>query len=260
MRIPLLRGRDFAPQDDRRAPRVVIINQRMAERYWPGENPIGKTFTFGNSVEVVGVVGDTKYLNLREPDPLIVYTAILQGEIAEASLYVRALGDARSVMPVIGQEIRATGGRLTLSNLTTMQAQTDDLLSRERLLATIAALIGVLTILLAGAGLYSNVVYSVQCRAKEIGVRMALGATTPSIVRLFLKENVGAALVGTLMGIALVIVVVKVLATALYGVQPTAAPVIAGVAAILSLIVLAATITPVLRATRRQPLVVLRQH
>jgi predicted permease len=259
MNIPVRKGRDVSPQDRRTTPRVVVINERMAARYWPGQDPIGKRFTMGREVEVVGVVGDSKYMNLREDAPLIIYPALWQADITEAMLHVRTSADAA----VLGVALRQTLGSfetpISIYDLKTMQSQISVLLTTERLLARLSSVLGLLGLLLAIGGLYSVVAYSVARHTKEIGIRMALGADRRRVVVMFLRRNGAALLIGAVAGVTGAIMIGRLMTHLLFGVQASDGSMLLALLALFVAIALGGTAGPVLRATRREVAAALRQ-
>jgi predicted permease len=258
MAIPIQSGRDFQPSDQQGSPRVAIVNQRMAKRYWPGEDSVGKRFTFGKEVEIVGVVGDSKYLNLREPNPLIVYTPLWQSDVSEATLHVRTTADPDALMGAIRREVAALDNGITVYSMITMQTQIDDLLVRERLLARLSILLGVLALVLATGGLYSTVAYSVERRSRELAIRMALGADRAGVLRLLLRENSLAVTTGVVAGALSFLAIGRLLSGLLFGVQPTDFGIIATVVGVFGAVALLATLGPALHVTAKEPAIGLR--
>jgi len=258
MGIPIRVGRDFGPNDQQGSQRVAIINERMAQRYWPVENPVGRRFNFGREVEIVGVVGDSKYLNLRDPNPLIVYTPLWQSDVSEVTLHVRTRGDVEPVMIAIRSEAQSLDKSMAVYRITTMQTQIEDLLVKERLLARLSVLLGLIALVLATGGLYSTVTFSVERRSKELAIRMALGADRAGILGLLLREKGRAVAVGAIVGTLSFLMTGRFLSGLLFAVEPTDLAPLGTVVALFGLVTLLGTLGPVLHAAGREPAIGLR--
>jgi predicted permease len=200
MQIPLLKGRNFTDSEDEMAPPVAIVNQAMAKRFWPHEDPIGKQFRLnGNTgpfVEIVGMAGDGQYFFLsRQPQPYF-YVPLAQNFVSYRSLQVRALTPPRSLTNSVRDQIHQLAPDLPIDDMRTMQQLVQGLggLFLFRLAASLSAIVGWLGLTLAIIGVYGVVSYSVSRRTREIGIRMALGAKSVDILKLVSRQ--GLALVG----------------------------------------------------------------
>ena len=267
MEIPLLLGRSFGAQDDARAPRVAIVNQTFARKYFPNESPIGKRLSFDNhkpdQIEIVGLARDAKYARQRDEAPPTAYlpwTQSLAG-MRRATFEVRTTGDPSALINQIREAVREVDGNLPLKDIKTQIEQADETLAMERLFAKLLSLFGLLAQQLASIGLYGVMAYSVSQRTHEIGIRMALGADRSKVLRMIMKQGMTLALIGVALGLSGAYVLTKYLeslTTMLYGVQPRD-PLTYGVtAAVLTVVALVACFVPARRATKVDPLVALR--
>jgi putative ABC transport system permease protein len=206
--IPLLAGRSFEPSDAKNAPEVVVINHKMAETYWPGENPIGKHMRIQNGnrvVTVVGVAGDGKYGSLDEPMHPVIYYAMGQHYLPQLLLIVRTQGSPHLWAQPMSQMVRSLGLRVDTPPFTSDDVMHFTLLVPLVTLRVVSSL-GALALMLAILGLYGAIFYSVNERKKEIGIRVALGAQPFRLIKMFLRQTaivsgVGVS-VGLLLGIA----------------------------------------------------------
>lgn len=256
----LLFGRDFGPQDGPGSTPVAIVNEALVRRYFGNRNPIGQRVTVGRRgvLEVVGVVETTTYESLRETASPIVYGHALQGGNLGPglNLTVKTRNPAE-----IGASIRRAIQEIApvpVMPATTLAAQINRTLVRERLIARVLGAFAVLALLLAAAGLYGVLAYTVTRRTGEIGVRMALGATGGAVLRPVLGEAVRLASIGVAIGVPAALALTRFLGNLLYGVTPTDARVLGGVVVVLFLVALAAASIPAWRASRVNPLVALR--
>jgi predicted permease len=205
MRVPLVSGRGFTDADRDGAPQVAVVNETFAARYWPGQDPIGKRLTFfsaATSIEIVGVARDGKYQTLTEAPLPYVYRPFLQ-QYEEMTLHVRVARDPESFLPLLRREIRAVDARLPIIRLASMRSETAFATWPQRIAAALLGACAGLALLLAGVGLYGVVAYAVSQRAREIGIRMALGAGGRAVVRMVLKGSMKIVAVGLAIGLAL---------------------------------------------------------
>jgi predicted permease len=267
MEIPLLLGRGLAAQDDARAPRVAVVNQTFAGRYFPNENPIGKRFSFDSDktgdVEIVGLASDAKYTRQRDETPPTAYLSWKQelSSVGTVTFEVRTTGDPNAFVSGIRQAVREVDANLPLNNFRTQLEQADETLAMERLFAKLLSLFGLLAQQLAFIGLYGVMAYMVSQRTHEIGIRMALGANRGSVLTMILKQGMTLTLVGIALGLGGAFVLTKYLeslTTMLYGVEPRDPLTFGAIAALLTLVALVACYIPARRATKVDPLVALR--
>ncbi|MGH9676659.1 MAG: FtsX-like permease family protein, partial [Candidatus Acidiferrum sp.] len=275
MHIPFLAGRGFNSSDyalaasnrgdtPTSAPSPVIVNQTFVEKYLGKENPIGKLFGEGPADEngpanpgyqIVGVVRDTKYNNLRREIHAMMYGP--QGG-GGASFEVRTAANPQALLPAIRKVVAQVNANLPLFNVSTEAEQIDRLLFQERLVARVSSFFGLLALVLACIGLYGLLSYEVARRTREIGIRIALGAQQRDVLRLVVGQGILLAIVGAAVGIGAAVGVTRYMASMLYDVHANDPVTIAAVAILLTLVALAACYIPARRATRVDPMVALR--
>ena len=269
MGIPVLAGRDLTSQDDSRAPKVAVVNQTFARRFFNGENPVGKRFSFDDSpasagdVEIVGLVGDAKYATQRDEVPPTAYLSWLQeaNSLRSATFEVRTSGDPVSYVPAIRQAVSEVDKGLPLKDVKTQAEQADETLALERLFAKLLGLFGLLAQTLAAVGLYGVLAWSVAQRTREIGIRVALGAQRGHVLMMVLRQGMALTLLGVAVGLAGAYALTKYLASLsemMYGVSATDPLTFGATALFLTLVALAACYLPARRATKVDPGVALR--
>jgi len=269
MGIPLLYGRTFRPQDDAKASRVVIVNQTFANKYFPGENVVGKRFTFDSSkpdeLEIIGVAKDAKYTSQRDEIPPTVYSSYRQERsMGNAVFEVRTAGDPNAVIGALRQAVKEVDPNLPLSNVKTQVEQGDETLRMERLFAKLLTLFGLLAQQLASIGLFGVLAYAVSQRTHEIGIRMALGASRFDVLKMIVRQGMTLAGIGVVLGLIGSYVLTKYLESwvnlsqMLFGVKVSDPATYGVIAVLLTLISLVACYVPARRATKVDPLVALR--
>jgi putative ABC transport system permease protein len=263
--IPIERGRDFTPDDDDDAPDVVVINKTMADRFWKGEDAIGKRFKFFGDEEfrtVVGIARDAKYNGLAEDAAPFIYQPITQAYTPAATILVRTDGDAGGLARPVQAEIRQMDNRLSVLNVQSLGEQVSQTLGPQRLMVTLLGSFGLLALGLAAIGLYGVASYSVTQRTREIGVRVALGASRSNVVGLVLGQGmllIGVGLaVGFGIGVAVVTLAGQQIGNLLVGVRPFDPVTFFGTALLLAVVAGLATWLPARRAAAIDPLVALR--
>jgi predicted permease len=258
--VRLLRGRAFTEADRQGAPGVVIVNQTMAERFWPGQDPIGKRFHFfGNDpVEVVGVARNVKYNTLGEDPQPYVYEPLAQRYVTNVTLVVRSEKAPETVLPAIRRELRQMAPTMPLVNVATVPERLNNSLGLMRTGASLLALFGILALGLASVGLYGVMSFSVTQRSREIGVRMALGAQQRDVLRLVLRQGLLVVGVGLLAGLVLAFGATRLVAGMLFGITPTDPMAFGVTSAILALVAFGATLVPALRAISISPILAIR--
>ena len=269
MGIPVLAGRDLTPQGDARAPKVAVVNQTFARRYFNGENPVGRRFSFDDSpasagdIEIVGVAGDAKYANQRDEAPPTAYLQWSQGPNSprSATFEVRTSGDPVSYVAAVRQAVSGVDSGLPLKDVKTQVEQADETLALERLFAKLLSLFGLLAQTLAAVGLYGVLAWSVVQRTREIGIRVALGAQRGDVLIMVLRQGMALTLLGVAAGIAGAYALTRYLASLsqmMYGVSATDPLTFGATALFLTLVALAACYLPARRATKVDPMVALR--
>jgi putative ABC transport system permease protein len=263
MRIPLLRGRAFNERDDADSPMVVVINETMARKVFPGEDPVGKRIRIWRDEkfprEIVGVVGEAKPEGMDAEPAFQMYVPVRQdGAWNSLTLVVRAQGEPSSLAGAVRGEVRALDKDLPVYNVKTMGQVVSEATAYRRVTAVLMAGFAVVALLLAAVGLYGVVSYAVAQRTREFGIRVALGAQTRDILRLVLRQGGALVLAGVLAGVAAALVATRVLASLLYEVSTTDATVFVLVPALLAAVALAACLVPARRATKVDPTEALR--
>jgi putative ABC transport system permease protein len=270
VRTPLLRGRDFLPTDTLDAPHVTIINVAMANKFWPGEDPIGKQLGVGDvrwpARTIVGVVTDLKRKSLREPPIPEMYVPYTQNEIGtwpsmrNLQVALRASGDPASVLGGVREVMRSIDPDLPLSNIATLNELIDRSLVQPRFSMLLVGAFGALAVLLAAFGMYGAISYSVAQRTREIGTRMALGAARRSVFAMILRQGVRIAGLGVLIGVVAALAVTRLIAGFLYQI-PAADPWTFGVISVLLVgVAILACYVPARRAMSVDPMAALRHE
>ncbi len=261
--VRLISGRDFAAADREGAPRVVIINQAMVRRFWPNASPLGKRVRFGEDkwAEIVGVAEDGRHRVAGQSSPPFVYGAFLQSssDNPAMTLLVRFRGDKASLLADVRRATRELDPRLPLQSPMTLSAAVETVTLRWRVAGSLAQGFGLLGLALAALGIYGLVAYTVSQRTREIGVRIALGATSGNIRSLVVGHGVKLALLGVAIGLVLSFGVTRALAAFLFGVSASDPITYVGTALVLAAVAMAASYIPARNATRTDPLVALRQ-
>jgi len=260
--LGVARGRDFSDADHERSMAVAIINERMAERYWPNQDPIGRTFRFDTDPiarHVVGVVKTMKYQTLGETPQPAVYLPFRQNYADGLVLYVRTTADPARTIGTVQREVRAMDPQVPLENAASVDELIDQSLWMVKIAAGLLAVFGALAIALASVGLYGLVAYSVNERRRELGVRMALGADRRAVLRLVLRDGMTLVVVGVAIGVGLSLLVSRALASLLLGITATDPVSFAAAAFLLIAVAFIGTYLPAHRASRFDPLIALRQ-
>jgi putative ABC transport system permease protein len=274
MRLPLIRGRDVTEADNETAPGVVIINERAAKEYWPGEDPIGKRISFNDEkakaltwLTIVGITKDAKQEDwVATPFPE-VYLAAFQNKdllsnpksyFAYITLVARTAGDPASIASAMKEVVWSFDRNLTISQVVTMDGVVAEATAQPRFEMLLLSIFASVALVLASVGIYGVISYSASRRTHEIGVRMSLGATRGQVLLLVARQGMYLALVGSVAGIAGSLLLSRVMAKLLYGVRPTDPATFAGVAVGLGVVAMLACYLPARRAMRVDPVAALR--
>jgi putative ABC transport system permease protein len=263
--IPLLQGRDIEEGDVRGRPNAAVVSKTFAERYWPGEDPIGRTFEArGEPRTVVGVVGEVKVRGLeRDNEPQLYLSA---GQVPDTAfvnddpmdLVVRFSGTTGALLPAVREIVRAADPEQPISNVRTLEdvvaGETATRRAQLRVLGALAAI----ALLLSGIGIYGLLAYTVSQRSREIGVRLALGAEPAGVARMIVSQGMKLALVGLVPGVLVAYVAARGMRALLFGVAPADPATIFGAIALVCVMTLVGSLVPVLRAVRVNPMRVLR--
>jgi predicted permease len=265
---PLLAGRDFTFEDQGRPP-VAIVSQSMARYYFGDRSPIGQLFTFERQdnrgaardqpYEIVGVAGDTKYLNLQEPKPRMVYLNAFQEPAVPQQFSLRTNVRPETVAGEVRRAVREVLPTVTVARVTTMTEQVDASMIPERLIAMLSGFFGALGALLAAIGLYGLLAYTVARRTSEIGIRMALGATPRDVLAMVHKSALAMAGAGVAIGVPLAFAAQRVAVTFVDNISGSTMPIAIAAGAAIAVALVAASV-PAHRAARINPIEALRQE
>ena len=274
MGIPVLAGRDFDLNDDERAPRHVVIDESVARRYFPGEDPIGRQILAGNpgcqrcpppaAASIIGVVRDVRYSSLRADAPLMIYRSYRQeiGAPAGSFLIRTASTTAEALAPLLSAELRAAAPVLPPPSVVSLQDRVAAVLVEERMLAALSSAIGVLAAILAAVGIYSSVASAVARRRREIGVRMAMGALPAQVARMVIGDAfivvAGGLALGVPAAFATSLALRGLLAGVLFELSPNDPLILLGATAAILLVAALAAYLPARRASRIDPVASLK--
>lgn len=265
MGIHLLKGRLFDERDKENSPAVSIISEAMARRFWPGQDPIGKRFTPGDGdspddwIQVIGVVNDVRQFQLHaEPRPQMYLTHEQVGVFAPRYLVVKTAVDPLSMASSVRDAVWAVDRDQPVSKISTMEEILADSIVRERFSMLLLGIFAALALILAAVGIYGVMSYSVAQRTHEIGIRLALGAQTSTVLKLALGYGLKLVIAGTLIGLVVAFGLTRLMSTLLFGVSPTDPITFAGISLILISVALLASYIPARRATKVDPIVALR--
>ncbi len=264
MEMPVLLGRGLTPRDDGSSPKVALVNEALARKFYPNKNPLerrigGRPGGIGN-IEIVGVVRDAKGATLREDMPPTVYLPYLQFNFTSMNFEVRTTGDPKALIPAIREAVRQVNPNLPLIDVKTQNEQVEQILARQRLFAFSSTLFSGLALLLACIGLYGIMSFSVARRTHEIGIRMALGAERRSVTGMVLREAFSLVLTGVLSGFVIARLGSRWVASMLYGLAPDDPATVVFAIAVLVAVAALAGYLPARRAARVDPLVALRHE
>src|SRR5262245_7102865 len=262
---PLAKGREFTAQDAAVAPRVVIVNEATASRYWPGHEAIGKRLKYGNVdqfAEVVGVVRNSKEKGLTEDPRPAIYAPLLQNYAPDMTLHVRTASESQTMLATLRREAQSLDAQLPVYNLRTLAEQRDGSLYEERVATALLTLFGLLALSLAAVGLYGVMSYAVAQRTREMGIRLALGAHPRDALMLVIRQGMILTGAGLMIGLAAAFALTRLMATLmsklLFDVSPTDTPTFVVISLLLTAVALLACWAPARRAAKVDPIVALR--
>ncbi len=266
MGIPILQGRGFNSSDTTTSPKVAVVNRALARQFFPGENPIGKTFEadaddVNQPVQIIGIASDTRYADLRSETPPTFYLLYTQRPLAGRMVFeIRTAAEPDSVLSQARAAVVSLDRNLPLIDVRTMKQQVESTMSNERIFAQLTSAFGVLALVLACIGIYGIMAYTVAKRTSEIGIRLALGAQPGQVRGMILRESTWLAIGGIVVGVAAALMLTRAVKSMLYGIQPWAPATIAGGVLILVAVALAASWIPARRAAGVQPIQALRHE
>lgn len=262
--IPILVGREFTDGDRAGAIPVGIINEKLANRLWPGETAVGKLLAvpFWDEtrppIQIIGVAGDTKHRSLLADMPMLIYLPELQAYDGRATLVARTNGDPKDLIPAIRDVVAELDKDLNLFAVKTMAEQIDSTLWQQRIAAGLIGVFGLLALGLSAIGIYGVISHSVAQRTREIGIRMALGADARGVRRMILRQGLILAMTGVLVGLAAAFALTRLMSSLLYGVSATDTITYVISSIVLVGVALGACIVPARRATKVDPMIALR--
>ncbi len=261
MQIPILSGREFTSQDRLDTPRVCIINQTMAQRFWPGQNPIGRRVdTWRHEWTVAGVVKDIKYHSLSEQPQPFLYFPFWQDTGGDANILIRTSGDPLKLLPQVREQVRQLDSSVAVLESDSVSDLLSVSLFAYRTAATLAAVLGGLGLVLAAIGIYGVLSYSVNQRSHEIGIRMALGAGPSDVLGLVVGQGMRLTLAGVGLGLIAALATMHLLGSLLYGVTANDPITFGVVMVVLSAVALIACYIPARRAMAVDPMIALRHE
>ena len=258
MGIPIVRGRGIETRDDDRAARVVVINQALADRWFPGEEPIGQRLRIGGPEgtaehEIVGIVENVHHDDLRAAPEPEYYTSMLQHPLTRLFLAVRARADAPALTDAVRRAIRNVDPDQPAWSVETMQARLSDAIAPERSTLLLLAIFAAVAVTLAIVGLYGVIAFGVAQRVREMGIRMALGAVAGDIARLVLRQAAIIVGIGVAAGLAATLALGRLMRSMLFEVAPTDPATLVAVTSVIAVVAVAACLRPAWRATRVDP-------
>jgi putative ABC transport system permease protein len=272
MKIALLRGRDIGSIDDARAPGAVVINETAAERYWPGEDPLGQRFLLGGGaapgwVTIVGIARDVRHAAFDEPPRAQMYLSHAQfrfwddgGPVRGLTLAIRTQVEPATMAGAVRRLVRALDPALPVADFRTMEQVVAASVARPRLMMLLLATFAVVALVLGAVGVYGVMAYLVGRRTRELGIRLALGAKPRQVAALVLRRSLSITAAGIASGIVIAVALTRVLSGLLYGITPLDAATFIAVPLILGTVAMFAAWMPTRRATRVDPTVVLRHE
>ena len=262
MQIPLLQGRAFTTADQDGSLPVAIINEDLARRYWPHGNAIGKYLRLsGDTVrrQIVGVVKTTNYTTLGEAPQPCLYLPLRQSPGGSANLYVRSAGDPSLLLPAVQRGIKEVDPGVQVTDVRTGAKFVNQVLWNARIVLGMLGIFGLLALALASVGLYGILAYSVSSRQREMGVRMALGASRFDVLRLVLRQGMALVAIGVSLGLAISLLIGRAFSSMLFGLSPADPLSLLGASAVLLLVAALACYLPALAASRMDPMQALRE-
>jgi predicted permease len=259
LHIPILEGREFTPDDDEKAPRVLIVDQAAARRYWPGQDPLGKKLmVWGRPFTVVGVAKNSTHMLVNEaPEPMVYMSFFQQGY--ETIVQVETEGNPADLALAVENAIHEIDTRLPVFDVRPMRESTQIASSFAVIQSALAGMFALIGLVLAVTGIYGVVAYRTQMRTHEIGVRMALGASRVDVLRLVLSQGVWLTGVGLALGLAFALGLTRLIARLLYGIGANDPVTVASVVTLLGAMSLVACYLPAHRAMHRNPVSAIRE-
>jgi putative ABC transport system permease protein len=262
MGVRVIKGRAIDDRDRAGAPRVAVINETFARRFYAGQDPIGKRIVVTQGAddwrEIVGVVADTKQNGLSEQSPSQVYESFQQQTFSSVDVIVRTAGDPAALTSSLRAAVHALDPDQPLGRVTTMQQLVDNSVGSQRFSLALFGAFAAVALLLASVGLYGLVAYTVSQRTEEIGVRLALGATPGDVLRLVVRQALVLALAGLSIGLMVAVSTTRLIRSLLFEISPHDPLTFIAVPIVLLVVIVLASLIPARRASRVDPVVAIR--
>jgi len=266
LNIPVLQGRPFTDRDNEQAPTVLLVNQSIAEKYFPGENVVGKRINFGRTDsnqqpiwrEIVGVVADVNNMELKEQPEPEIYFSSLQSPFEAMSIVIRSSVEPGSLAGAVRGAVAEVDKTVPVADIETMDRIVTESVMQPRFNMVLLGLFSAIALVLSAAGIYGVTSYTVTQRTHELGIRLALGAQLGDVLRLILKQGLAVILIGVAIGLAAAFVLTRLLRTLVFGISTNDPLTFIGITLLLSVVALIACYMPARRATKVDPLVALR--
>jgi predicted permease len=259
MQIPIVQGREFTFQDESSAPTVAVVNEALADRYWPGRDPIGRSIRMGDSsLTVIGVVRNSKFRNLKEEPRPFMYLSLLQFYRPDVSVHARTSGDPVSLSAAVRSAIQSLDPNLPILTTLTLEEHITGATFQQRMGSSLLGAFGGVAMLMAAIGLYGVMAFGVAQRTREIGIRLALGAQRSDVLRLVVGTGARLVGVGIAVGLGVALLVTRFLSDLLFDVASYDPVVFSSVVVLLGATSLLASYLPARRASRVDPMVALR--
>jgi len=260
LHIPILEGREFTPDDDEKAPRVLIVDQTAAGRYWPGQDPLGKRLMVRSTLfTVIGVVRNSTHTFVNESPEPMVYMSFFQQREPETMVQLKTEGNPVDLAPAVQNAIHQIDTRLPVFDARSMRESTQMASSFALIQSTLAGMFALIGLVLAVTGIYGVVAYRTQLRIHEIGVRMALGASRVDVLRLVLLQGLWLTGIGLALGLAFALGLTRIIGRMLYGIGANDPVTVVSVVTLLGAMSLVACYLPAHRAIRRNPVTAIRE-
>jgi putative ABC transport system permease protein len=262
LEMPLLRGRLFSDLDNEKAPQVAVINQAMARTYWPNGDPLGKRLKVRPSskswITVIGVIANARTESLADAGVPQIYLSLYQTMAKELAIFLRGQLDPGAIPAEVREQVQNVNPELPVYGAQTLAGALAASLATRRFMMEIVATFAATALLLAALGIYGVISYIVSERTRDIGIRLALGAQRQNILEMVLRQGMGLAISGAVVGLVGALIASHLMAGLLYGVRPTDPLTFLGVTLLLTFVALAACYIPACRAMRINPLIALR--
>ncbi len=259
--IPIIEGRDFTRDDNQDTPRVLIVDQTAASRYWPGQDPLGKKLSiWGQPFLVVGVVRNSKHLLISEQPGPMLYMNYFQQPDNELIVQVKTRGNPMDIAPAVERTIHEIDGQLPVFDVRSMRETTQMASIFAVIQSTFAGMFAIIALVLAAAGIYGVVAYRTQLRTHEIGIRVALGASRADVLRLVLLQGSGLTVIGLALGLTLSFALTRFIAGSLYGISANDPLTVVVVLVLLGTMSLLACYLPARRAMHVNPVAAIREQ